>query len=140
MAERIRERRPGKAAVSALSLAVLLASWAAPGIALARSSSEDASGGVAAGLFAAIWALLLGLQACCWVGIMVISVGGLVLWILMLIDAVQRPVQEFPGTPDDNTRLLWVLIIALTGFIGATVYYFMVRRPLGAAGRTVPPA
>ena len=44
-----------------------------------------------------------------------------VFWIWMLIDCIGR---KFKG---DNERLLWVLIIVLGGFIGAALYYFLVK-------------
>ncbi|EKD76688.1 MAG: hypothetical protein ACD_43C00021G0003 [uncultured bacterium] len=47
----------------------------------------------------------------------------LVVWILMLVDCLQR---EFPKS-DDKT--MWTLVIVLTGWIGALVYYITIKRP-----------
>ena len=44
-----------------------------------------------------------------------------VFWILMIIDCVKR---DFKG---DNEKIVWVLVIVLLGFIGATIYYFAVK-------------
>ena len=44
-----------------------------------------------------------------------------VFWILMLIDCVKRDFKK------DNEKLVWVLVIVLLGFIGATIYYLVVR-------------
>ncbi|MCA9386014.1 PLDc N-terminal domain-containing protein [Candidatus Dojkabacteria bacterium] len=44
-------------------------------------------------------------------------IASFVLWVIVLIDAVQR---EFES---DNDRLVWVLIILFTGWIGAAIYY-----------------
>jgi hypothetical protein len=45
----------------------------------------------------------------------------LVFWILMLIDAIKRPLAE-------QEKIVWIIVLALTGFIGAIIYYFLVRR------------
>ena len=62
--------------------------------------------------FAAIGSLLVG----------VVSIGSMVLWIWALIDVLQKEVDE------QNTKLIWVLVIVLAGWIGALIYLF-VRRP-----------
>ena len=51
-----------------------------------------------------------------------VSIGGTVLWIWMLVDVLQKEVDE------QNTKLIWVLVIVLAGWIGALIYLF-VRRP-----------
>jgi prolipoprotein diacylglyceryltransferase len=50
------------------------------------------------------------------------SIFAFIVWILMLVDAATR---TFPG---ENDKLMWILIIVLVGFIGAVVYYFVVKR------------
>ena len=51
-----------------------------------------------------------------------VGIGGTILWIWMLIDcAVNEP-------SDGNDKLVWVLIIVLTNWIGALIY-LLVRRP-----------
>lgn len=62
-----------------------------------------------------------------------ISLAGFVLWIWTLVDAVR--------VPDDSqfqsgTKLLWVLIIVLTGFIGSLIY-LIVGRPQGGAPKAI---
>jgi len=53
---------------------------------------------------------------------MLISLGGTAFWIWMLVDcAVNEPSQG-------NDKLIWVLILVFTHFIGALIY-FIVRRP-----------
>lgn len=51
-----------------------------------------------------------------------IGVLGTIFWIWMLIDCAKNEPRE------GNDRILWVLIIALTHFVGALIYYFA-RRP-----------
>jgi hypothetical protein len=53
-----------------------------------------------------------------------LGIGGFALWILALVDAVR--------VPDDSmyragTKVTWVLVIVLTGFIGAIIYYAVGR-------------
>jgi len=62
---------------------------------------------------------------------LVIGVGGFILWIVALLDAIR--------VPDDSmyragSKTVWVLVIALTGFIGAIIYY-AVGRPRGGTPR-----
>jgi hypothetical protein len=64
------------------------------------------------GLFALLWILIVG----------VFGIGGTVLWIWMLIDcATNEPSQG-------NDKIVWIIIIALGGWIGALIY-LLVRRP-----------
>jgi Phospholipase_D-nuclease N-terminal len=63
--------------------------------------------------------------------ILLVVLALVALWIWALVDAIR--------VPDDahyraGTKLIWVLVIALTGFIGAAVY-LAVGRP---ARRPVP--
>ncbi len=48
---------------------------------------------------------------------------GIVLWFLMLIDAVKRKFKN------DNDKVIWIILIALLGIIGAIIYYFVIKRP-----------
>jgi hypothetical protein len=51
-----------------------------------------------------------------------IGVLGTAFWIWMLIDCATKEPSE------GNERLVWVIIVVLTHFIGAAIYFF-VRRP-----------
>ncbi len=48
-------------------------------------------------------------------------------WLWMLIDCCTK---TFPG---ENEKTVWILVIALTGAIGALIYFF-VGRPKGTPG------
>lgn len=68
---------------------------------------------------------------------LILGVGGFILWIVALLDAIR--------VPDDSmyragSKTIWVLVIALTGFIGALIY-FAVGRPATGTPRvpTTPP-
>ncbi len=50
-----------------------------------------------------------------------IGIGGFIFWIFMIVDVVQRKFDK------EDTRLMWILIVVLTGLIGAIIYYFMVK-------------
>ena len=56
--------------------------------------------------------------------LMLLVVGGIGVWIYVLVDVVKNE----PENPPGNERLLWILVVALLGWIGATVYWFA-RRP-----------
>ena len=42
-------------------------------------------------------------------------------WVTALIDLLKR---EFPG---ENEKLIWVLVVVLTGLIGALIYWYTGR-------------
>ena len=47
------------------------------------------------------------------------GVLALVFWIMMLVHAIKTPIEHKP---------LWILIILITGILGAVVYYFAVKK------------
>jgi hypothetical protein len=53
---------------------------------------------------------------------LVFAIGGTVFWVIMIIECATKESSQ------GNTKLIWILIIVLTHWIGALVYYF-VRRP-----------
>lgn len=57
----------------------------------------------------------------------------LVLWIVALIDVLQRSDAEFPGAasgnPNANERLVWIVVVLIGSTLGAIIYYFMVMQP-----------
>ena len=102
------------------------------------STSSDAAAAVAG----AIWTLFSTM--CCFAYLIPIGLGvlGMILWIFTLIDVAQRKEYEFPnaakGTPSGNEQLIWLLVVVLTGVIGAIIYYFVVMRPHPRAKATPP--
>ncbi len=52
-----------------------------------------------------------------------LMIAGTVFWIRMIIDCATRE--------KDPERLIWIIIIVFTHFIGAAIYYF-VQRPKSA--------
>ena len=74
-------------------------------------------------VFGGIWLLMMLLFGA-------VGIGGFVLWIWMLVDCATNEPSE------GNDKIMWVLIIVLTGWVGALIY-LLVRRPkrLEEAGR-----
>ena len=55
-------------------------------------------------------------------GVIVIGILGTLFWIWMLIDCASKEPSQ------GNDKVIWILIIIFTHFIGALIYYF-IRRP-----------
>jgi hypothetical protein len=53
---------------------------------------------------------------------LIIGVGGTILWIWMIIDCATKERSQ------GNDKLVWILVIVLTHWIGALIY-LLVRRP-----------
>ena len=54
----------------------------------------------------------------------ILSFAATIFWIVMLVDAIRR---DFS---DSTMKIVWVLVIVFTHFVGALVYYF-IGRPTG---------
>ena len=66
-------------------------------------------------------------------GILLIAMllAAMAFWIWALVDAVRAPEASYRT----GTKVVWVLVIALTQFVGAVIYYVVGRgrdRPLAA--------
>ena len=57
------------------------------------------------------------------------AIGSLIFWILMLVDVAKR------NFDNPNDKPVWILIVALTGVIGAFIYYFVIRKPAKKLGK-----
>ncbi|MFC1723060.1 PLDc N-terminal domain-containing protein [Nanoarchaeota archaeon] len=57
--------------------------------------------------------------------IFIISILSTIFWIWMIIDCATRS-----NFMQDNDKVIWILILVFTGFIGALVYYFAIKRNL----------
>jgi phosphoglycerol transferase MdoB-like AlkP superfamily enzyme len=51
---------------------------------------------------------------------------AIIFWLFMLYDCLQRDAGNFPGT-GGNEKLIWVIALVFLNFIGAVLYYFMVK-------------
>ncbi|EKD46348.1 MAG: hypothetical protein ACD_68C00021G0002 [uncultured bacterium] len=81
-------------------------------IALAGSDSGEEFGGVIALMFGAFWIFFM-------IFIFAASIVSFVLWIMMLIHAASNDIEN---------KTVWILVLALTGIVGAIAYYFIVKR------------
>jgi hypothetical protein len=54
--------------------------------------------------------------------VLVLVVFGTIFWIMMLVECATKE------SDVGNTKIVWVIIVVFTHFIGALIYYF-VRRP-----------
>lgn len=67
----------------------------------------------------------------------VLSIAGplvallyMVIWVVALADALQRPAWEFPEMrAGADPKVIWLAVVLLGGGIGAVVYFFLVMRP-----------
>ena len=76
----------------------------------------------------ALLSLFAGFVLFIWViGIVMLLTGlaAFVFWIMMIIDVAKRKFKK------PNDKIVWVLVVVLAGVIGATVYYFVVKRKKG---------
>lgn len=58
------------------------------------------------------------------------GIALLVLWVWMLIDVIQRDDKDFPNKDNSNEKLMWLLIILFTSYIGGAIYYYLVYRKM----------
>jgi len=95
----------------------------------------DATSAAAGGIVSAVLAFEC-FAFMCWgimfLAMMAIVLASLALWIWMLVDVIRRPDSAFPD-PGENTKVLWIVIVVATSWIGAIVYYFLVYRQMGPA-------
>ena len=57
----------------------------------------------------------------------VIIAAAFAFWLWMLIDCLQRPIERFPNGGESD-KLIWCLAIFFVHFIGAMLYYYLVKR------------
>lgn len=65
-----------------------------------------------------------------WLLIMAVSIGGLVFWVVALVDVVRTPDAVWQAIRNDKTP--WIIVVAIAGWIGALIYWFVQRPKLKA--------
>lgn len=70
---------------------------------------------------AAVGAMVLGMTIF-WAVFALLSLAGTALWIWMIVDCATREPSE------GNDKVIWILVIVLTHWIGALIY-LLARRP-----------
>lgn len=63
--------------------------------------------------------------------ILLVMLAALVFWIMMLSHAIRHPIPS---------KAVWILLLLLTGVIGAVVYYFAVKRKINKKTPIAAPA
>lgn len=96
--------------------------------ALAMTDSYDDSTSAASGAAAAG---IVGVFGAFFFFIIAIAIASFMFWVFMLIDALNRT-----NWPDDNQRTTWLIVLVASfvfgfGWVGALVYFFMVKKALG---------
>lgn len=56
------------------------------------------------------------------ISIILLSFFGIAFWIWMLVDCVKRKFEK------ENDKITWILVLMLAGWIGAIIYYVMVKQ------------
>ena len=86
------------------------------------SSANDEVGAAALagffGIFGAFWLIWFAVV----LGLMALNIAGIVFWIMMIIDAAKR------NFKNENDKTLWILVLVFTSWIGALVYYFVIKK------------
>ena len=54
---------------------------------------------------------------------MAIGIVAFIFWIYMLVDCAKRKFKE------ENHKFIWIVLIALLGWIGALAYYLAIKYP-----------
>lgn len=65
---------------------------------------------------------------------LIAGIAGFVVWVAAIGDAARRDDAEFADTPLGGSRVIWIITIAVTGFVGGAVYYLVARPKLRRPG------
>ena len=82
---------------------------------------EKVFGGIFA-LFAIIPILFSIFFFIFWGFLVIFLIAGFVLWILMIVDIINRDFEK------EDDKIMWIIVVALTGIVGSIIYYVMVKR------------
>lgn len=99
----------------------------------ASDKAGEAAATALCGGFGILYFICIGLIA-------ILSVGLLILWIMMLIDCIQREEKDFPGSTG-NSKTIWLVVLLASWllsayWLAAILYYFMVKRRAQAPSGT----
>ena len=71
------------------------------------------------------------LFAVVWLGFLAASIGGLVFWVIKLVEVARLPDAQYRNAGTE--KVTWVLVVALLGWIGGLVWHFAKRSDVLAA-------
>jgi len=77
-------------------------------------NETEIAGAVVAGFF--------GFFILIWLFFMIVGIILTIFWIFMIVDVVQRKFKN------ENDRIVWILVVILANWIGALVYYFVIKK------------
>jgi hypothetical protein len=69
-------------------------------------------------------AAFTGMSLLCQIPMCIIGVAGLAFTIWMIVDAAKRDESVLPG------KIKWILLMVLTGWIGALIYFFARKKKM----------
>ncbi|VVB92509.1 Uncharacterised protein [uncultured archaeon] len=52
---------------------------------------------------------------------------GFVFWLWMLVDCLKRPDDKF-AFGGNYAKIIWIIVIIFAGFIGALIYFFLIKK------------
>ena len=102
-------------------------------ILLAVSDVQDSTASGVVGMMLALWGSLVAVIWGFYCLIFLASFAFLIAWVWLLIDCIQRK-----NFDQENDRLIWALVLLFTGFIGAVLYYFLIKRKKDVAAPAPP--
>ena len=56
---------------------------------------------------------------------LILIITSFAFWVWMLVNAAKRT-----NWKHENDKVVWILIVALVGILGASIYYFVIKRNL----------
>jgi hypothetical protein len=71
----------------------------------------------------------VGLGIGAMVALIALGLAAFVFWLMMLIHAASKPIEN---------KGMWIVLLVLTGIIGAIIYYFAVKRKFNKAPSQAP--
>ena len=83
---------------------------------MATEIAAGAAAGTAIGAFILFFLLI-------WIAIFALGILAMIFWIFMIVDVAKRKFKE------SNEQVVWILVVVLTGIIGAIIYYLIVKKP-----------
>lgn len=60
--------------------------------------------------------------------VLVIGVGGLLVWLAALVDMLKRPAEQWQQSGQD--RIVWALVVVFLYVVGAILYWLIARPEL----------
>lgn len=60
--------------------------------------------------------------------VVIVALGGFVLWVVALIDALKRPTSQWEAA--GQNQIVWVGVIVFANAIGALIYWLVARPQL----------